>query len=103
MTMAESDITGPIRPRSVVEILISTVRSQADAALAFEKMRVDGVDEFTTARARRSLLDGAREAQAIADMAEATLRRARATVIGGLPCSPANQSEPPSEPPPEAA
>jgi hypothetical protein len=89
--------------RSVVEILISAVRSQAEATLAFEQMRIDGVDEFTTARVRRSLLDAAREAQSIADMAEATLRRARATVIGGLPCSPANQSEPPSEPPPEAA
>lgn len=89
--------------RSVVEILISTVRSQAEATLAFEQMRIDGVDEFTTARVRRSLLDAAREAQSIADMAEATLRRARATMIVGQPCSPANQSEPPSEPPPEAA
>jgi hypothetical protein len=89
--------------RSVVEILISTVRSQAEATLAFEQMRIDGVDEFTTARVRRSLLDAAREAQSIADMAEATLRRARPTMIGGMPCSPANQSEPPSEPPPEAA
>lgn len=40
--------------RSVVEILISTVRSQAEATLAFEQMRIDGVDEFTTARVRRS-------------------------------------------------
>ncbi|WP_447910551.1 hypothetical protein [Brevundimonas bullata] len=86
--------------RSVVEILISTVRSQAETALAFESMRLSGADELSVARARRTLLIAAREAQDIADMAEATLRRAHATMIVGLPRSPANQSEPPSEPPP---
>ncbi|MNU45842.1 hypothetical protein D3C71_346920 [compost metagenome] len=91
--------------RSVVEILISTVRAQAEAVLAFEQMRVAGVDEFTTARTRRALLDGAREAQSIADMAEATLRRARASMphVQSLPVANTDQPEPPSEPPPQAA
>lgn len=91
--------------RSVVEILISTVRSQAEATLTFEQMRVAGVDEFTTARTRRVLLDGAREAQTIADMAEATLRRARASIPHAQPLPVANtdQPEPPTEPPPRAA
>lgn len=89
--------------RSVVDILITTVRSQAEATLAFEQKRIEGVDEFTTARIRRALLDGAREAQTIADMAEATLRRARATIVVAAPCSPANQAEPPADPPPAAA
>ena len=104
--MAGGNIKGTRPTRSVVDILISTVRAQAAAVLLVEKLRIDGVDEFTMARARREMLDAARTAQSTADMAETLNKAAISAVRDRLtvlhPRDP-DQPGPPSEPPPRAA
>lgn len=89
--------------RSVVEILISTVRSQAEATLALESLLAGRADEFSIARARRAVLDAALTAQMTAEGAE----RVRQAALAGLPsrlgAANLDQPEPPFEPPPEAA
>lgn len=89
--------------RSVVEILISTVRSQAEATLALETLLADRADEFTIARARRIVLDTALTAQSTADGAERLHRKMLASLPPSLSVANTDQPDPPSEPPPEAA
>lgn len=69
--------------RSVVEILIATIRAQAEATLTLESLLADRADEFTIARARRIVLDSALPAN--------------------LTLANPVQPEPPTEPPPRAA
>ena len=89
--------------RSVVEILISTIRAQAEAALTLESLLADRADEFTIARARRIVLDSALTAQSTADGAEALHRAAIAALPTNLTLANPDQPEPPTEPPPRAA
>lgn len=89
--------------RSVVQILISTIRAQAETTLALEGLLAARSDEFSIARARRAVLDAALTAQTTADGAE----RLHQTVMAALPpplsAVASNQSDPPEEPPPSAA
>ena len=89
--------------RSVVEILISTVRSQAEATLALESLLAARADEFSIARARRAVLDAALTAQMTADGADRVRQAALAALPNRLRAANLDQPEPPFEPPPQAA
>lgn len=89
--------------RSVVQILISTIRSQAETTLALESLLASRADEFSIARARRAVLDAALTAQNTADGAERMHRAALASLPSALSAIASNQPEPPEEPPPSAA
>ncbi|MFC5372954.1 hypothetical protein ACFPIF_10340 [Brevundimonas faecalis] len=90
--------------RSLVDILINALRTQSAAVLQFEQLRAAGVDEFTLARARRSMIDVAHGAAAMADNAEAINRAAWAALPASiLTASAMDHDDPPSDPPPQAA
>ncbi len=89
--------------RSVVQILISTIRSQAETTLALESLLASRADEFSIARARRAVRDAALTAQNTADGAERLHRTVMATLPPALGATASNQPEPPEEPPPSAA
>lgn len=89
--------------RSVIQILISTIRSQAGPMLALESLLSARADEFSIARARRAVLDAALTAQNTADGAERMHRAAIASLPAALSAIPSIQPEPPEEPPPSAA
>lgn len=101
--MAGGNIKGTRPTRSVVDILISTVRSQAEAALVLESLLADRADEFTIARARRIVLDTALTAQSTADGAERLQRAALAGLPPSLTVANTDHPSPPDEPPPQAA
>lgn len=69
--------------RSVTDILISTIRAQAETTRLYDEVRTSGADEFTIARFRREMLSAASVALATADMAERVEQRclARAEII----------------------
>lgn len=89
--------------RSVVQILISTIRSQAETTLALESLLASRADEFSIARARRAVLDAAQTAQNTTDGAERMHRAAIASLPSALGAAASDQPEPPEEPPPSAA
>lgn len=89
--------------RSVVDILITTIRAQAEATLTLESLLADRADEFTIARARRIVLDTAKTAQATADDAELLHRAAVAGLPPRLTIANTDHPSPPDEPPPAAA
>lgn len=101
--MAGGDIKGTRPTRSVVDILISTIRSQAEATLVLERLLADRADEFTIARARRIVLDTALTAQSTADGAERLQRAALAGLPPSLTVANTDHPSPPDEPPPQAA
>lgn len=90
--------------RSLVEGLIMAVRTVVQHVESCERLRQEGADEFSKARARRDLIDAARLATETADRIE----RLHASALGSVRAqiarlAAADQPEPPEEPPPQAA
>lgn len=92
--------------RSMLAILIDTCRAQAEATLMMERLRQEGSDEVTMARARRELVKGAEAALTTVALAEQMLAAVASSlsVIPQLvPVERGGQGDPPDDPPPRAA
>lgn len=90
--------------RSVVEGLISAVRSVVQHVESCERLRQAGADEFSQARARRDLVEAARLATETADLSEKLHARAVGSVRAQIArLAAAEHPEPPEDPPPQAA
>lgn len=97
--------------RSVVEGLILAVRTVVQHIDSCERLRREGADEFSQARARRDLAESARLATETADLSE----KLHASALGAVAAQVAriaapvssltatDQPDPPEEPPPSAA
>ncbi|WP_292085347.1 MULTISPECIES: hypothetical protein [unclassified Brevundimonas] len=95
--MAGGDIKGADRPASVVKGLILAVRTVVLHVEDYDRLRREGVDEFTVARVRREMVEAARLATETADLSTALLQAAAPTIAN------TDHPTPPDEPPPQAA
>jgi len=90
--------------RSLVKGLILAVRTVVQHIDSCERLRREGADEFSQARARRDLAESARLATETADLSEKLHARAVGSVRAQIAClAAAEHPEPPEDPPPEAA
>lgn len=90
--------------RSVVEGLILAVRTVVQHIDSCERLRREGADEFSQARARRDLVEAARLATETADLSEKPHARAVGSVRAQIArLAAAEHPEPPEDPPPQAA
>lgn len=92
--------------RSVVEGLILAVRTVVQHVDTCDRLRRDGADEFSQARARRDLSEAALLATETADLSERLHAHAAGAVaahLARLTVNDLDQTEPPFDPPPQAA
>lgn len=89
---------------SVLERLILAVRAVVQHIDSCERLRREGADEFSQARARRDLTEAARLATDTADLSEALHARALGAVAAQVArLTATDQPDPPEDPPPRAA
>ena len=92
--------------RSVVAILINTVRTQALVSQTYFSAKREGVDEFTLARVQKEAERASVEAldvAANAERIEAAALKAVETQLATLRLSPAALNDPHPDPPPRVA
>lgn len=90
--------------RSVVEGLILAVREVVQHVESYERLRREGADEFSQARARRDLAEAVRLATETADLSEKLHTQAVGSVRAQIArLAAAEHPEPPEDPPPQAA
>lgn len=90
--------------RSVVEGLILAVRTVVQHVDRCERLRREGADEFSQARALRDLAESARHATETADLSEKLHAQAVGSVRAHIArLAAAEHPEPPEDPPPQAA